>query len=168
MSKVLVAEDNLPNRELIREILESCGHQVIEAEDGQQALERLKESTPDLILLDIQMPVLDGYAVVRQVRQTPHLANLTVLALTAYAMQGDREKVLQSGFDGYLTKPIDVAVLTDVLQRFALNRPLADDYGSCLMPFGERMIRTRRRLISGRPSKVLGGLNYRPLASNLA
>ncbi|PYX78738.1 MAG: response regulator [Acidobacteria bacterium] len=118
MSKVLVAEDNLPNRELIREILESCGHQVIEAEDGQQALERLKESTPDLILLDIQMPVLDGYAVVRQVRQTPHLANLTVLALTAYAMQGDREKVLQSGFDGYLTKPIDVAVLTDVLQRF--------------------------------------------------
>src|SRR5437588_727346 len=124
MSKVLVAEDNLPNRELIREILESCGHQVIEAEDGQQALERLKESTPDLILLDIQMPVLDGYAVVRQVRQTPHLANLTVLALT--------------------------------------------DYGTCLMPFGERMIRTRRRLISGRPSKVLGGLNYRPLASNLA
>src|SRR5438105_15670128 len=99
MSKVLVAEDNLPNRELIREILESCGHQVIEAEDGQHALERLKESTPDLILLDIQMPVLDGYAVVRQVRQTPHLANLTALALTAYAMQGDREKVLQSAFD---------------------------------------------------------------------
>ena len=76
MSKILVVEDNLPNRELIREILESCGHEVIEAEDGQQALERLKETKPDLVLLDLQMPVLDGYAVVRQLRQIPRLANL--------------------------------------------------------------------------------------------
>jgi|ERR1700730_8486779 CheY-like chemotaxis protein len=118
MSKILVAEDNLPNRELIREILESCGHEVIEAEDGQQALERLKESTPDLILLDIQMPVLDGYAVVRELRQTPQFAKLKVLALTAYAMQGDREKVLQAGFDGYLTKPIDTTLLTKHLQEY--------------------------------------------------
>jgi CheY-like chemotaxis protein len=117
MSKILVAEDNLPNRELIREILESCGHEVIEAEDGQQALERLQDTKPDLVLLDIQMPVLDGYAVVRQLRQIPRLANLKILALTAYAMQGDREKVLQSGFDGYLTKPIDKAALTNELRH---------------------------------------------------
>ena len=117
MSKILVVEDNLPNRELIREILESCGHEVIEAEDGQQALERLKETKPDLVLLDLQMPVLDGYAVVRQLRQIPRLANLKILALTAYAMQGDREKVLQSGFDGYLTKPIDMAALTNEVQH---------------------------------------------------
>jgi CheY-like chemotaxis protein len=118
MSKILVAEDNLPNRELIREILESCGHEVIEAEDGQQALERLKEFTPDLILLDIQMPVLDGYAVLRELRQTPRFATLKVLALTAYAMQGDREKALQSGFDGYLTKPIDMTLLPKQLEEF--------------------------------------------------
>jgi len=103
MSKILVAEDNLPNRELIREILETCGHEVIEAEDGQQALDKLEHIHPDLVLLDIQMPVLDGYAVVRRLRQIPRFASLKVLALTAYAMQGDREKVLKSGFDGYLT-----------------------------------------------------------------
>jgi two-component system, cell cycle response regulator DivK len=111
MSKILVAEDNLPNRELIREILEACGYEVIEAGDGQQALDKLEENLPDLVLLDIQMPVLDGYAVVRKLRQTPRLANLKVLALTAYAMQGDREKVLEAGFDGYLTKPVDVVSL---------------------------------------------------------
>ncbi len=112
MSKILVAEDNLPNRELIREILESCGHEVIEAEDGQQALERLKDTKPDLVLLDIQMPVLDGYAVVRHLRQIPRFAGLKIVALTAYAMQGDLDRVLESGFDGYLTKPVDIAKLT--------------------------------------------------------
>jgi CheY-like chemotaxis protein len=118
MSKILVAEDNLPNRELIREILESCGHLVIEAEDGQQALDRVRENKPDLILLDIQMPVLDGYAVLRELRHTPCFADLKILALTAYAMQGDREKALQSGFDGYLTKPIDMKALTNELHTF--------------------------------------------------
>ena len=112
MSKILVAEDNLPNRELIREILEACGHEVIEACDGRQALDKLEENLPDLVLLDIQMPVLDGYAVVREVRKTPRLATLKVLALTAYAMQGDREKVLEAGFDGYLTKPVDMVSLS--------------------------------------------------------
>ena len=117
MNKILVAEDNLPNRELIREILETCGYEVIEAVDGQQALNKLEESMPDLVLLDIQMPVLDGYAVIRQLRQTPRLAGLKILALTAYAMQGDREKVLEAGFDGYLTKPIDMAALTKQIQQ---------------------------------------------------
>ena len=117
MNKILVAEDNLPNRELIREILETCGYEVIEAVDGQQALDKLEESMPDLVLLDIQMPVLDGYAVVRQLRQTPRLAGLKILALTAYAMQGDREKVLEAGFDGYLTKPIDMAALTKQIHQ---------------------------------------------------
>src|SRR5437868_8730577 len=120
MSKILVAEDNLPNRELIREILEACGYDVIEAGDGQQALDKLEENLPDLVLLDIQMPVLDGYAVVRKLRQTPRLANLKVLALTAYAMQGDREKVLEAGFDGYLTKPLNTATLNATIREFLL------------------------------------------------
>lgn len=113
-----MAEDNLPNRELMREILETCGHEVIEAEDGQQALDSVRQSKPDLVLLDIQMPILDGYAVLRELRQTPSLADLKVLAVTAYAMHGDREKALQAGFDGYLTKPIDIKALTLELENF--------------------------------------------------
>jgi CheY-like chemotaxis protein len=69
------------------------------------------------VLLDIQMPVLDGYAVVRQLRQTPRFASLKVLALTAYAMQGDREKVLEAGFDGYLTKPVDMVSLAKEIKH---------------------------------------------------
>jgi CheY-like chemotaxis protein len=122
MSRILVAEDNLPNRELIREILEARGHEVIEAEDGQQALDKIEAMKPELVLLDIQMPVLDGYAVVRQLRQQTSSASLKVVALTAFAMQGDRERVLQSGFDGYLTKPIDTAVLDKELQKL-LSKP---------------------------------------------
>ena len=80
MSKILVAEDNPLNLELIREILEASGHEVIEACDGQQALDKLAASVPDLVLLDIQMPVLDGYAVLRELRQTPRFASLRVLA----------------------------------------------------------------------------------------
>jgi len=117
MSKILVAEDNLPNRELIREILENSGHEVIEADDGQQALDKLATTEADLVLLDIQMPRLDGYAVLRRLREMPKHANLRVLAITAYAMQADREKVLQAGFDGYLTKPIDMAGLIKEIQQ---------------------------------------------------
>jgi len=118
MSKILVAEDNLPNRELMREILETCGHEVIEAEDGQQALDRVKQARPDLVLLDIQMPVLDGYAVLRELRHTPCFVDMKILALIVYSLEGHREKALQSGFDGYLTKPIDMKALTKELQNF--------------------------------------------------
>jgi len=118
MSKILVAEDNPLNLELIREILEACGHEVIEACDGQQALDKLAASVPDLVLLDIQMPVLDGYAVLRELRQTPRFASLRVLALTAYAMEGDRERALGAGFDGYLTKPIDTVALNKQIRQF--------------------------------------------------
>jgi CheY-like chemotaxis protein len=117
MSKILVAEDNLPNRELIREILETRGYEVIEACDGQEALDKLEQTEPDLVLLDIQMPVLDGLAVIRQIRGNPRFATLRVLAVTAYAMQGSRESFLDAGFDGYLSKPIDMAVLTKEIRQ---------------------------------------------------
>jgi CheY-like chemotaxis protein len=117
MSKILVAEDNLPNRELIREILETRGYEVIEACDGQEALDKLEQTEPDLVLLDIQMPVLDGFAVIRQIRENPRFATLRVLAVTAYAMQGSRESFLGAGFDGYLSKPIDMAVLTKEIRQ---------------------------------------------------
>jgi CheY-like chemotaxis protein len=118
MSKILVAEDNLPNRELIREVLQYSGYEVIEAENGQEALDKLEQILPDLVLLDIGMPVLDGYAVVTRLREMPRFAGLKVLALTAYAMRGDRERVLKYGFDGYLTKPIDIHVLRKEISGF--------------------------------------------------
>src|SRR5713226_7964848 len=98
MRKVLIAEDNAVNRELLRELLEGRGYTVLEACDGQEALCMTEQTQPDLLLLDIGMPVLDGFAVVREIRENPHFASLPVVAVTAYAMQGDREKILSSGF----------------------------------------------------------------------
>ncbi len=117
MKKVLLAEDNAVNRELLRELLEARGYEVIEACNGQEALAALEQSVPDILLLDIGMPVLDGYAVASRIRQDPRFAKLPVLGVTAYAMQGDREKILDSGFDGYLSKPVHAKALKEELDR---------------------------------------------------
>jgi len=117
MITVLVAEDNAVNRELIRELLELRGYTVLEACDGQEALGIIERVQPDLLLLDIGMPVLDGFAVVRRIRESPRIARLPIVAVTAYAMQGDRERILNSGFDGYLSKPINPSSLTEELNR---------------------------------------------------
>lgn len=117
MIRVLIAEDNATNRELLRELLEARGYVVEEASDGQAALRMMEHSAPDILLLDIGMPVLDGYAVVRKVRENPRLVHLPVLAVTAYAMQGDREKILSSGFDGYLPKPVNAGLLIEEIKR---------------------------------------------------
>jgi len=117
MIRILVAEDNAVNRELLRELLEARGYTVSEACDGQQALRIIEQTHPDIVLLDISMPVLDGYAVARKIRENPAFAPLSILAITAYAMQGDREKILNSGFDGYLSKPVNASALTDELER---------------------------------------------------
>ena len=111
MTKILVAEDNPSNRELFRELLESWGYEVVEAVDGEAALTVAREATPDAVLLDIQMPLLDGYEVLRRFRQDPKLAHLRVMALTAFAMRGDREKALAFGFNAYHSKPINGQVL---------------------------------------------------------
>jgi CheY-like chemotaxis protein len=122
MTKILIAEDNAINRELFRELLEARGYTVVEACDGPEALRMLEQSQPDLLLLDIGMPVLDGFAVVRAIRENPNLAALPVLAVTAYAMQGDQERVLNSGFDGYLSKPINAKSLAEELERLLNKR----------------------------------------------
>ena len=108
MKKILVADDNVVSRELIREILETDDYEVIEAGDGREALEKISKHRPDLALLDIQMPVLNGNAVIQQIRADPRFSGLPVAALTAFAMQGDREKALSLGFNTYITKPIDI------------------------------------------------------------
>jgi CheY-like chemotaxis protein len=117
MIRILVAEDNAVNRELLRELLEARGYAVSEACDGQEALHMIEQAQPELLLLDIGMPVLDGFAVIRRIRENPLMARLPVVAVTAYAMRGDREKILKSGFDGYLSKPLNPSSLTEELDR---------------------------------------------------
>ena len=117
MIRILVAEDNPANRELLRERLEARGYSVTEACNGREALDMIAQSRPDLLLMDISMPLLDGFATVRKIRENPELASLPVLAVTAYAMQGDRDKVLNAGFDGYLSKPINASDLANALER---------------------------------------------------
>ena len=117
MIRILVAEDNAVNRELLRELLEARGYTVFEACDGQEALNMIEQAQPELLLMDIGMPVLDGFAVIRKIRENPRLAPLPVVAVTAYAMRGDQEKILNSGFDGYLSKPLNPSSLSEELDR---------------------------------------------------
>jgi CheY-like chemotaxis protein len=117
MKKIVIAEDNLASRELLCEFLGSWGFQVTTAADGREALQRIRETLPDLVLCDIQMPVLDGYAVVRALREDTRFATLPVIALTAFAMLGDKEKTLASGFDGYQSKPINSEALRAEINR---------------------------------------------------
>ena len=109
--RILVAEDNAVNAELIREFLEMRGYQTIEAANGQEALEKISVCDPDVVLMDVQMPMLDGFEVIRRIRGHERHQHLHVIALTAFAMRGDREKALAAGFDAYVTKPIDFEIL---------------------------------------------------------
>jgi CheY-like chemotaxis protein len=122
VTRVLIAEDNAVNRELLRELLEARGYAVLEACDGQEALQLIEQTQPDILLLDIGMPVLDGFGVIRKIRENPCLATMPVLAITAYAMQGDREKVMESGFNGYLSKPVNARALAEELERLLSKR----------------------------------------------
>jgi CheY-like chemotaxis protein len=102
---VLIADDRPSSRELLGLVLERAGYEVIEAENGEQALERARSGNPDIVLLDLQMPGLDGYGVLAALRADARFVQLPVLALTASAMRGDREKILEAGFTDYLAKP---------------------------------------------------------------
>ncbi|HLJ16994.1 MAG TPA: response regulator [Bryobacteraceae bacterium] len=117
MKKILVADDKASSRELVRTVLEHCGYEVIEAADGPEALEKAVESRPQLILLDLQMPALDGFGVIEKLRREVCFAATPIMALTASAMYGDREKALAAGFSGYITKPIRLAYLRSEVKR---------------------------------------------------
>jgi len=126
MTKILIAEDNAVNRELLRELLEMRGYTVVEACEGEEALRKIEQTQPDLLLLDIGMPVLDGFGVMRKIRENPRFASLPVVAVTAYAMQGDQEKILNSGFNGYLSKPVNSRALAEELERLLGKRENRD------------------------------------------
>jgi len=115
--KVLVVDDNPVSRELVREVLQSPDIEVLEASNGQEALDRITASFPDLVLLDLRMPGMGGFNVLQEIRQSPRLCSIRVIAFTAHAMRGDREKGLAAGFDGYITKPIQAATLRKQIEQ---------------------------------------------------
>ena len=115
---VLHIEDNFDNRLLVRRLLQADGFEVMEAENAHQAMEALKAIIPDLILMDINMPDIDGYTLTLQIKSTPALQNIPVVAITANVMRGDREKVFKAGCDGYIEKPIDVDRFVEQLSAY--------------------------------------------------
>jgi two-component system cell cycle response regulator DivK len=116
--RILHVEDNSENRTLVRRVLEAEGYEVIEAQNGHQALEYLNSQHIDLALMDINMPDIDGYTLASRIRATPRFANLPILAMTANVMRGDRERSLAAGCDGYIQKPIDIDILSMQLERY--------------------------------------------------
>jgi CheY-like chemotaxis protein len=117
MKKVLVADDKDTGRELVRTVLENSGHQVFEASDGEQAVAEALRIHPDLIILDIHMPGLDGFGVIEKLRREEGFTAIPIIALTASAMMGDRERAMASGFTGYITKPIRLGALRAEVER---------------------------------------------------
>ena len=118
IATILYIEDNQENRLLVRRILQAEGYNVLEAGSAQQALEVVLSQPPDLILMDINLPEVDGYTLTSQLKSIPSLGRIPIVALTANVMKGDRERTLEAGCDGYIQKPIDVDTLPHQINRF--------------------------------------------------
>lgn len=116
--KVLIVEDNEQSMELFRDLLLSKGYAVMEAVDGEAALDRALYETPDLILMDIQLPKMDGVEVTRRMRNYPALNNTAIIAITAHAMKGDREGFLKAGFNDYIAKPINIKTFLQTIENY--------------------------------------------------
>ncbi len=115
---ILYVEDNPDNRSLIRRVLTSEGFSVVEAINATQALEKLDQEPINLILMDINMPDMDGYTLTAKIKGIPKYSKLPIVAVTANVMRGDREKSLEAGCDGYIQKPIDIDILAMQIERF--------------------------------------------------
>ena len=115
---ILYVEDNQDNRKLVRRVLEADGYTVNEAENAQEALAYLNTKPPALILMDISMPDMDGYALTAKIRAMPEFTKIPIIAMTANVMRGDRERSLEAGCDGYIQKPIDIDILTQQVERY--------------------------------------------------
>jgi two-component system, cell cycle response regulator DivK len=115
--RILVVEDNERNMKLFRDVLTARGYRTLEATTGAQAVELAADHAPELVLMDIQLPDIDGVEALGRLRADRRTASIPVLALTAQAMEGDRERFLGSGFDGYVSKPVDVIELLGIVRR---------------------------------------------------
>ena len=123
MAKILLVEDNEMNRDMLSRRLERKGYQVLIAVDGQQGVVMAQSQTPALVLMDMSLPVLDGWEATRKLKQDPATRDIPVIALTAHAMSGDRERALEAGCDDYDTKPIDLPRLLEKIQALLTRSP---------------------------------------------
>jgi two-component system, cell cycle response regulator DivK len=120
--RVLVVEDNDKNMKLFRDVLVAMGYRTLEATTGREAVDLASEHTPDLVLMDIQLPDLDGMQALQRLRADARTAAIPVVALTAQAMRGDRERFLAAGFDGYVSKPVNVHDLVETVRQHCAGR----------------------------------------------
>jgi two-component system cell cycle response regulator DivK len=118
--KILVVDDNQDSRELVMKILGNKNYHLLEAYDGEDALNKIIAEKPDLVLMDISMPKIDGYEVTRRLKTMEDYKDITVIALTAHAMKGDREKALAAGCKGYITKPINIREFSEQIKQYLL------------------------------------------------
>jgi len=118
---ILYVEDNPDNRNLIRRVLNADGYSVVEAINAAQAIEKLEDNRIDLILMDINMPDIDGYTLTSKIKSIQKFSKIPIVAVTANVMRGDREKSLEAGCDGYIQKPIDIDTLSQQIERFIIR-----------------------------------------------
>ncbi|OIO31674.1 MAG: response regulator [Nitrospirae bacterium CG02_land_8_20_14_3_00_44_33] len=117
MPKILIVEDNEKNRRMMRDILTYHGYEIIEAENGEEAIKMAKEFNPELILMDMQMPVMDGFAATSILKNDPETRRIKIIAVTSFAMVGDKEKILQAGADDYISKPLNTRELPERVRK---------------------------------------------------
>lgn len=122
MSTILLVEDHPDNRDLLARRLKRQGYTVRTAEDGQLAIDAVAESPPDLILMDLDLPVIDGWEATRRIKASPQSATVPIVALTAHVMPGDRERAVEAGCDDYDTKPVDFKRLVGKIERLLAER----------------------------------------------
>jgi cyclic di-GMP phosphodiesterase len=122
MKKILYIEDNVENKLLVRRLMQSAGYEVLEADDGLEGIEMATRHKPDLIIMDINLPGMDGYEATTKIKGNEGLSSIPIVALTAYAMRGDREKSLAAGCDGYLQKPIDPDSFVETIEEFLFGK----------------------------------------------
>ena len=120
--KILIVEDNPQNMRLVGMTLRAKGYTLLEASDGEEALDLVTRERPDLIIMDMQLPKVSGLEVTRRLRQMPAFSHIPIIALTAYAMKGDKEKFIEAGCDAYLSKPINTRELPKVVAKMVLRR----------------------------------------------
>ncbi|MCB0208566.1 MAG: response regulator [Anaerolineae bacterium] len=122
---ILYVEDNFENKLFVRRVIESMGHEMVEAETGLDSLMLAEERKPDLVLMDVNIPGMDGLETTAKFRESPHLADIPIIALTANAMKGDRERCLAAGCNGYMQKPVGVSDLRREIEHYAKQSQLA-------------------------------------------
>jgi len=119
---ILYVEDNIANRLLVRRVLEASGYTIIEAENAQQTFEIIQRHSPDLILMDINLPDMDGYTLTGQLKQIPQMKAVPIIAMTANAMKGDRELCIEAGMNDYITKPIKRDIVFEMLDKWLCSQ----------------------------------------------